>query len=108
MLDKEGKPVAGRSAQLIGVDRPTDDDVIRAPTEAGAWFDVNSGDAAAIAHTAPQIPQLAVGDQEASEILQIGVGDTLFLPSADAKRSFKVVGICHKPAILAERVSWIY
>src|SRR3954468_17374750 len=48
MLDKEGKPVPGRSAQLIGVDRPTDDDVIRAPTDAGAWFDVNSGDVAVI------------------------------------------------------------
>jgi putative ABC transport system permease protein len=95
MLDKDGNPVPGRAAQLIGVDRPTDADVARAPIVSGAWFDVDRGDVAVI-------------DQQASELLKVKVGDSIWLPSADRKRSFKVVGVCYKPAIMAERISWVY
>jgi putative ABC transport system permease protein len=95
MLDAQGKPIFGRSAQLIGVDRPTDEDITRSATDDGTWFDTNTGDAIVI-------------DQQAAEALKVKVGDTVYLPSADQKRAFKVVGICHKPAILAEKVSWIY
>src|SRR5258706_7658340 len=95
MLDAQGKPVAGSAAQLIGVDRPTDVDITRWPSEEGTWFDSNTGDVVVI-------------DQQAAEALKVKVGDNIFLPTADEKRTFKVVGICHKPAILAEKISWIY
>jgi len=95
LLDKEGKPIPGRAAQLIGVDRPTDVDITRSPTDAGEWFDTSTG-------------KVAVIDQQAAEALKVKVGDTLFLPSPKGKQSFEIVGICHKPAILAEKISWIY
>src|SRR5438046_2190485 len=38
LLDAEGKPISGRAAQLIGVDRPTDVDITRSLTDQGAWF----------------------------------------------------------------------
>jgi putative ABC transport system permease protein len=95
MLDKDGKPVSGRAAQLIGIDRPADVDITRTPLNAGKWFDTDTG-------------EVAVIDQQAADVLKITVGDTILLPSADAKRAFKVVGVCHKPAILAEKISWIY
>src|SRR3954469_7723246 len=90
MLDAQGKPISGRAAQLIGVDRPTDVDITRSATDEGAWFDTNTGDVIVI-------------DQQAAEALKVKVGDTVYLPTADEKRAFKVVGICHKPAILAEK-----
>lgn len=95
MLDTSGKPVSGRAAQLIGIERPADADVARTPMNKGQWFDTSTGD-------------IAVIDQQAADVLKITVGDTILLPTADAKRPFKVVGICHKPAILAEKISWIY
>ena len=96
LIDRQGKPVPGRVAQLIGLDRPADTDVSRTRMEAGDWFDVNRGDVAVI-------------DQQASEALGAKVGDTIPLPTADAqKREFKVVGLARKPAILAEKVQWIY
>src|SRR5687767_456642 len=96
LIDRQGKPVPGRVAQLIGLDRPADTDVTRTRMEAGEWFDVNRGDVAVI-------------DQQASEALGAKVGDAIPLPTADAqKREFKVVGVARKPAILAEKVQWIY
>src|SRR5258706_4261939 len=95
LLDAEGKPISGRAAQLIGVDRPTDVDITRSATDEGTWFDTSTGDVVVI-------------DQQAAEVLKVKVGDTILLPSADQKRKFKVVGLCHKPAILAEKISWIY
>jgi putative ABC transport system permease protein len=95
MIDAQGKPIPGRAAQLIGVDRPTDVDITRSPTDEGKWFDTNTGNVVVI-------------DQQAAEALKVKVGDSIFLPTADEKRAFKVVGICHKPAILAEKTSWIY
>jgi putative ABC transport system permease protein len=96
LVNAQGKPIPGRSAQLIGVDRPTDVDITRSPTDAGKWFDTSSGNVAVI-------------DQQAAETLAVKVGDTIYLPNSDGKKqSFEVVGICHKPAILAEKISWIY
>jgi putative ABC transport system permease protein len=95
MLDAQGKPVPSRSAQLIGVDRPADDDIQRTPITAGRWFDGSSGDVAVI-------------DQQAAEILKLKVGDDLLVPGLGGTRTVKVVGICHKPAIMADRVSWYY
>src|SRR5258706_15609396 len=92
LLDAEGKPISGRAAQLIGVDRPTDVDITRSATDEGTWFDTATGDVVVI-------------DQQAAEVLKVKVGGTILLPSADQKRTFKVVGLCHKPAILAEKNS---
>ena len=100
LVDKQGKPIPGRVAQLIGLDRPIDNDVTRTRMNEGGWFDVPEGNVTVI-------------DQQASKTMDAEVGDTIVLPKAtDAEkpelREFKVVGIAHKPAILAERVQWIY
>jgi putative ABC transport system permease protein len=96
LVDKEGKPVPGRVAQLIGLDRPIDSDITRTRMNAGDWFDVSRG-------------QVAVIDQQAADALKVNVGDKIPLPTADGqKRELTVVGIAHKPAILAEKVQWIY
>ncbi|HEY7116403.1 MAG TPA: FtsX-like permease family protein [Tepidisphaeraceae bacterium] len=95
LIDAAGKPVFGRAAQLIGVDRPADVDIVRTPVDAGRWFDTPTGDVAVI-------------DQQAAEVLKVKLGDTINLPGLNGNRKFTVVGICHKPAILAEKISWIY
>lgn len=95
ILDKDGKVVASPAAELIGVDRPADDDVTRTPIQEGDWFDRSSGDVAVI-------------DQKAAENMKVRIGDSIILPSPSGKRTLKVVGICHKPAFFAERVQSIY
>jgi putative ABC transport system permease protein len=97
LVDAAGKPVPGASAQLIGVDRPADQDITRSPIEpgGGAWFESRTGD-------------VAVVDGQAAEVLKVKPGDTFALPGVNQTRRLKVVGICHKPAILSENVPWIY
>ncbi len=96
MLDnKEGKVIPATIAELIGVDRPADDDVTRTPVESGAWFNANAGDVAVI-------------DQRAAELMKVSVGDTILLPGPAGKRKLTVVGICHKPGFFADRMQTIY
>jgi putative ABC transport system permease protein len=95
LLDKDGKYVTGPAAELIGVDRPTDDDIIRTPINSGAWFDTPSGDVAVI-------------DQRCAERLKLSVGESFIVPGPAGKRTVKVVGICQKPAFFADRVQSIY
>src|SRR4030095_1347500 len=43
LVDRQGKPIVGRVAQLIGLDRPIDNDVTRTRMNEGTWFDVPKG-----------------------------------------------------------------
>jgi putative ABC transport system permease protein len=95
LVDKGGKPIPSRAAQLIGVDRPGDSDIVRTQVDEGEWFNVSRGDVAVI-------------DQQAAELMKVKVGDTFLLPGPNGKRKLTVVGLCHKPAILADHASWIY
>src|SRR4051812_8342344 len=48
LVDKEGKTILSRVAQLIGVDRPADVDIARTPLDEGKWFDTATGDVAVV------------------------------------------------------------
>lgn len=95
LLDKNGNYLVGPVAELIGVDRPADEDITRTPINSGKWFDTDTGDVAVI-------------DQLAAERLKAKVGDSIILPAPAGKRSMKVVGICQKPAFFADRMQSIY
>ncbi len=95
LLDQDGKYVTGPAGELIGVDRPADDDILRTPINSGEWFDTSSGNVAVI-------------DQLAAERLKVKVGDSITLPAPAGKRLMKIVGICQKPAFFADRQQSIY
>src|SRR5438105_7444862 len=60
LVDKDGKPISSRAAQLIGVDRPCDSDIVRTQVDEGEWFNVSRGDVAVI-------------DQQAAELMKVKV-----------------------------------
>ncbi len=88
-------PSATKRVRLIGIDRPSDRRVDRLTLEAGGWFDTSTGD-------------VTVVDQAVASILQAKVGDTITLPYLQKKLNVKIVGIAHKPAILAVHLRTIY
>src|SRR4029078_1134985 len=63
--------------------------------DSGGWFEGAEGNVAVI-------------DQGAAETLKVKVGDDFMLPGIDKKRKLKVVGIVHKPGIIAAQMSSIY
>ncbi|MCC7351819.1 MAG: ABC transporter permease [Phycisphaerales bacterium] len=82
-------------AQLIGVRRPEDTQVESLRMVEGHWFETDRGDVAVI-------------DQVAAEKLNVGLGGTFSIPGAREKLTVKVVGIVHKPSILAAAAQTIY
>jgi putative ABC transport system permease protein len=95
LLDASGKPLEGRGAAVIGIRRPDDKKVETLQKIAGNWFDSDTGDVAVI-------------DQVAAEELHAGVGDEFALPSVNGPLKLKIVGIVHKPGILAAHMQTIY
>jgi ABC-type lipoprotein release transport system permease subunit len=102
LVDLEGKPIptlANQTATLIGVRLP--DDVETASLRMdygenkGGWFTGAAGNVAVI-------------DQKAAELLKAKVGDEILLPSPAKALRLKVVGICRKPAVLAQIQQTIY
>ncbi len=85
----------GLAAQVIGISRPGDSRVDSMEMNAGGWFETSEG-------------RLAVIDQIAAERLKVGVGGTFPLPTPDGPVDFTVVGIVHKPTILASKQQTIY
>jgi putative ABC transport system permease protein len=84
-----------KRVHMIGIERPYDKRVDRLPLEHGNWFDASTGD-------------FAVVDQVVATILKVNVGDSFTLNYADKKLTVKVVGIAHKPAVLAVHLRTIY
>jgi len=95
LLDKDGQPVKGKAARLVGIRRPQDQRVDNLRIRSGQWFDGDTGDACVI-------------DQVVAETLSLNVGDTLVLPGIDRKLSLKVAGIIHKPEFFAAQSQTIY
>ncbi|HWE04463.1 MAG TPA: FtsX-like permease family protein [Tepidisphaeraceae bacterium] len=93
--DPDDKEAPTKHVHLVGIDRPSDRRVDRLPLEHGRWFD-----------TADE--PVAVIDQAVAAILKVGVGDQITLPYADRKFAVRVVGIAHKPAVLAVHLRTIY
>lgn len=94
LLKSDETPVSGR-VQLIGIHRPDDVRVEALRMEEGVWFDRSDSNDAVI-------------DQVAARELGAKIGDSFIIPSIDRKESFKVVGIVHKPGILAGMVRTVY
>lgn len=88
-------PGSSVMAQLIGIRRPQDTQVESLRLVEGHWFETDRGDVAVI-------------DQVAAEKLNIGIGGTFSIPGPHHSLAVKVVGIVHKPAILASAVQTIY
>ncbi|HZK80569.1 MAG TPA: FtsX-like permease family protein, partial [Humisphaera sp.] len=93
--DPDDKDAPTKHVHLIGIDRPSDRRVDRLPLEHGQWFETSTGNVAVI-------------DQVVATILKVSVGDNITLPYADRKLSVEVVGIAHKPAVLAVHLRTIY
>ncbi len=85
--DIMGEPAAKRAA-VIGLERPGDtrSDYLR--FEKGGWFHASDGN-------------YAVVDQTLAASLKLGIGDSFTLPVPGRKLQLKVVGIIHKPEVLA-------
>lgn len=94
LVGRDGKPLPGREWQtvtVIGVRLPEDIEIgslTMEPGTSGQWFSGGSG-------------EVAVIDQEAARLLGAGVGDLVVLPAPGRQLRAKVVGIVHKPQIMA-------
>ncbi|HEY8750219.1 MAG TPA: FtsX-like permease family protein [Tepidisphaeraceae bacterium] len=80
----------GKVAEVIGVRRPQDTQVEQLRLESGKWFDTSDGNAAVI-------------DQAMAAQQELKIGDEFTLPGlGDEKLKLKVVGVVHKPEVLAQ------
>lgn len=95
LLKKDGTPAEGRHATVYGLDRANDDTADRLKLKEGRWFNADETDAVVI-------------DEGTRTLTQCTIGDTIQLPSADARLTMRVVGIVHKPGILTGYVNTIY
>ncbi|HZN64246.1 MAG TPA: FtsX-like permease family protein [Tepidisphaeraceae bacterium] len=95
LTDLEGNPMSGRVA-VIGVRRPEDRRSDYLKVLAGGWFDTPTGNAAVV-------------DQATAEALKLEVGGEFILPGDEGQKlRMKIVGIVHKPAILAQYMRTMY
>ncbi len=108
LVDAAGSPVKGRPAQVIGIRRPGDTRVESMTVDEGAWFDTADGNVAVIDQVAARL--LKDGSENKSDTgPTLHVGDSFTLPtSPTSKVTLKIVGIVHKPAILAAQQQTIY
>src|SRR4051812_1532872 len=88
-------PLQPKRVRVIGIARPTDRGTENQPMEQGAWFDSSTGD-------------VSVVDQSVAELLKKKVGDDFELPGIDHSEPLKIVGIVHKPAVLAVHMHSLY
>lgn len=95
MPNKKGDEEPGRIVEATGVRRPDDTQVERMSMSEGHWFDSDTGD-------------VAVVDQAVSELTKRGVGDEITLQNQQNSLTLKVVGIVHKPTVLAEARPTVY
>ena len=95
LMTAQGAPLVGRDAQIVGITRPDDTRVDTLQLVSGNWFTGDSGNVAVI-------------DQVAAEMLNIKVGGEFALPSSLGPVKFRLVGIVHKPGILAAHIQTVY
>lgn len=90
-----GESIGGPPVMAIGVQLPQDTAVLAMKRDGGVWFDGS-------------VPDEAVVDQVAAERLKVNVGDSFMLLHPERPLKLKVVGIVHKPAVLALQAQSIY
>lgn len=80
---------------LIGLRRPDDRGSDDLSMEKGGWFNVSRGNVCVI-------------DQVVAEALKVDIGGEVTANDANASLTLKVVGIVHKPAMLAQFMKTVY
>jgi putative ABC transport system permease protein len=88
LLDEKGKKLPGRPIDVIGVRRPEDTAVESLQLEAGSWFNAPTGNVCVI-------------DQILAQRLKATVGSRITFAGVEKPLTLQVVGVAHKPAILA-------
>ncbi len=138
VLDPQGKPLPHREVNVVGVLLPVDTAVTAQPMEPGSgggWFSGERGNVTVIDQEAAKL--LAKGDTADEKRPPLRVGDTIILPlpprmptttastapatpnpvattlpattaPAGIQLKLTIVGIVHKPAILAQNSQTIY
>ena len=99
LLDAKGQKLPGRPVELIGIRRPGDQSVEALKMESdksGAWFNGSREE-----------HDVAVIDQILARRLKVGVGGTITL-AGEKPLKLKVVGVIHKPAIMAADQQTVY
>ena len=92
---EEADPSGTRRVRAIGIERPYDTRTENEPMEKGTWFNSSDGNDAVI-------------DQSVADIMKIDVGSDFELANLDKKLRLHVVGIVHKPAVLAVHMHSLY
>jgi len=108
LVDRKGRS-SNRPAEVVGIQRPGDKQVETIEMVKGAWFDTSEGNIAVIDDAAARL--LADRDQSPDYTepgVSLEVGDTFVLPGVQRKLELKVVGILHKPSIVAMANPSIY
>ncbi len=90
-----GEDEPGKMSSVIGIRRPDDMLVANLQVAAGGWFDGADGD-------------VAVVDQAVAQNLKLDIGGMIKMPGLNQPVQLKIVGIVHKPQILAERHQTVY
>ena len=88
-------PLQPKRVRVIGLAKPEDRGTDNQPMEKGEWFDSSTGNKAVV-------------DQSVAEILKKGIGDTFEMPGIERSEPLKIVGIVHKPAVLAIHMHSLY
>jgi putative ABC transport system permease protein len=95
LIASDGKLLNTAPAMIAGIDGSRDPRVGSLQLLSGKWFTGRTGNDAVI-------------DQVAQELLKTSVGQTFDLPGIDRKLTLRVVGVVHKPTILAQQIQTIY
>jgi ABC-type antimicrobial peptide transport system permease subunit len=95
LIGKDGKSVASRTAIVVGVDPSRDVRIKNLVMRDGEWFKDTHGNVAVI-------------DQVAQTVLGVKVGEQFEMPGAKGNLKLTVVGVAHKPAILAASIQTVY
>ena len=98
LTEPSGKPIDFRPANVVGLLRPYDTRVNNLRVVDGEWFSTDDD---------PLAP-LAVIDQIAAERLSAKVGSIISINAPRGRLAVTVVGIVHKPELLARSAQSIY
>lgn len=93
--DGQGKPVPSGDAIIVGIDGDSDVRVGSLQVVDGQWFAGRTGDGAVI-------------DQVVQELLKAKIGDWFEVPGPGGRLRLRIVGVVHKPTILAQKIQTIY
>ncbi|MGH7214861.1 MAG: FtsX-like permease family protein, partial [Tepidisphaeraceae bacterium] len=108
MIGADGKPIIGRSVQVVGVRRPLDRRVESMQQVAGTWFNEPTGDVAVLDQVAARVIKDPEHAHTGEDAPSLAVGDSFTLPFPRGRLDLKVAGIVRKPALLAMAIQTIY